>query len=58
MIERLVVDLYMVAITLQPFMPDTSRIILEAIKENKKPEKENLGEQQQNQSQHNENEIR
>ena len=37
MIHDLVLGLYEIAILLEPFMPETSRIIKEAIKANKKP---------------------
>lgn len=38
MIKELVGDLARVAVSLTPFMPETSEVILKAIKENKKPE--------------------
>ncbi|MFT5036830.1 MAG: methionyl-tRNA synthetase [Candidatus Azotimanducaceae bacterium] len=38
MIDLLVKDLHVVATRLQPYMPDTSKSILQTIKENKKPE--------------------
>lgn len=37
-IAKLVKDLYKVALLLEPFMPDTSRLIKEAVLANKKPE--------------------
>ena len=37
-IKQLVTDLSVVASLLKPFMPETSKIILSAIKDNKKPE--------------------
>jgi len=38
MIQFYVQELYHIAISLEPFMPETSEIILKAVKENKKPE--------------------